>query len=388
MKIAIFTGTIPLMRRDVRALYVIEVLKHLIKFEDLEITLIAPGKLPDELKSDKITHVSYFYYNRVHFKKISAMLSPIPKLSNIKYDLLHCFGHDAATIALLAKKFRKNKALILFEMLGLDFAESEINARFSTPTKIFRPYTVWKEKMLIKHSDGIITLTESVREYILKNFREDNVFAVPHGIDLEFFAKERERDSDLIDKYGLKNKKVILYTGAISPLSGILYLIKAMKSINKKIENTSLLILGNGPLTSLVKDYISKNQLNNVIFVGWILHEEIPRYHSIADVLVNPDVRCMQTELDAPTKLFEYLASGKPIVASNLKSIREVVGENAILVEPENPEALADGILKVLTDEKLAKKLGENGKKIAANYSWEESSIKAYDIYRKILLKN
>ena len=79
----------------------------------------------------------------------------------------------------------------------------------------------------------------------------------------------------------------------------------------------------------------------------------------------------------SPLKLFEYMASKRPIVASDLPSIREILNEeSAILVEPGNPKALAEGIKKVLQDEELAKKLAENAHRDVQQYSWEKRAEK------------
>ena len=191
-----------------------------------------------------------------------------------------------------------------------------------------------------------------------------------------------------MNKLDLKNKKVIMYTGRISVLHGVFDLVKAMEIINKEIEDVALVIVGNGR-TGPMKEYVKKNKIKNVIFTGRFSHEKIPDHHSIADVLVIPHPSRIDSELQFPSKLLGYLASGKPIVSSNLKAIADVVGDNAILVEPENPQAFAEGILKLLNNEELAKRMGENGKKIVRNYSWEESAKKTYEAYKYLIsIKN
>lgn len=385
MKIAIFTGTIILTKYDARGIYVIETLKHLTKFENLEILLIAPNNVPDEIKND-FKHISYALYDKPHFRYLSAAISSIPKLLTNDYDLLHCIEEEAASIALVAQKMKRKKNPIIFQLLGLASAESEVHARFSLKSKIFKSFNVWREEVIIKQCSGMITLSEAIKDYLIKHYNipKNRIFAAPIGIDAKVFREKMKKDLTLINSLGLDNKKIILYAGWISALHGVLYLVKAMEIINTKFKDVMLVIVGFGPLKTLIEKYVEKNQIKNVIFTGKVPHEEITKYYSIADVLVIPHVRCMQTELNPTTKLFEYLAAGKPIVSSNLKPIADVVGENAVLVEPENPQAFADGILTLLNNEDLAKKMGENGKKIVHNYSWEESAKKIYEAYENM----
>ncbi|MFQ6056590.1 MAG: glycosyltransferase, partial [Methanosarcinales archaeon] len=312
MKIAIFTINI-LNKYDARSIYVIETLKHLTKFKDLEIVLIAPKEIPEELKN-RIKHIPYAIYDKPHFRYLSAIISSIPKLLAKDYDLLHCYGHEAASIALIAQKIKRKKIPIIFEIMGLSVAESEVHARVSLKSKIFRYFMIKRENTLLKKAKGIIVLTEAMRKYIIKqyNISENRVFVAPHGIDLELFGKNYEKDLTLINRLGFESKikKVIMYTGWISALHGVLDLVKAMEIINTKVKDVALVIVGYGPMESLIKEYVKKNQINNIIFTGKVSHKEIPKYHSIADVLVIPHVRRTDSELDFPTKLFEYLASG------------------------------------------------------------------------------
>lgn len=382
MKIAIFTGTIVLKKYDARAIYVIETLKYLSKFDDLDILLISPNNVPDEIKND-LKHISYTLYDKTHFRYVSAAFSSIPKLLTNDFDLLHCIEVEAASIALIANKIKRRKARIIFQVLGLASSESEVHSNFSLKAKIIKPFSIWRGNVIIERSYGFITLSEAVKDYLQTQYDilNSKIFVAPIGIDLELVGKASNEDLTLRNKLALDDKKVIMYAGWISALHGVLDLVKAMEIINDKIENVILVILGYGPLEALIKGYVKNKQIDNIIFTGKVPHNEIFKYYSIADVLVIPHVRCMQTELNPTTKVYEYLASGKPIVASNLKPIADVVGGNAVLVEPENPQAFAEGILKVLRNKDLANKMGENGKKIIFRYSWEESAKRIHEAY-------
>ena len=390
MKVAIFT-TDNLTKSDAASLIVNEPLKHLVKFKDLEIYLIAPNNIPDDIKNG-LKHIRYTQYNKPILRFLSAF-SAIPKLLREDYDLYHSTGIKATSILVIAQKIKRKKLPILcsgFEIEGFEDMESRIFSKKSCKNKISELLKKFRRSMSLKYTHGLIVPAESYKNFIAAhNIYKNKIFVIPYVVDQEIFGRKYEKDMLLLNELGLKNKRVIMYTGEITALHGISDLIKAMEIINNKIEDVVLIIVGDGSWTPRIKKYVKKKQIKNVIFTGRVSHEKIPYYHSIADVLVIPHVRRIDSELLYPSKLLECLASGKPIVASNLKAIADVVGENAILVEPENPQSFADGILTLLNNEELAKKMGENGKKIIYKYSWEESAKKLYGAYKDVLsIKN
>ena len=385
-KVAIFTAN-DLTVQDAASNVVIGPFKHLAKFKDLDIYLIAPNDIPDELKKD-LKYIRYTTYNTPILRFLSSF-SAIPKLLTGKYDLYHCYGEKAVSILLIAQMIKRKKSPILYswyEISGTTDIESKILGKKTLKNRFIRQLKEFRRGLSLKYTPAMVQPTEAFRDYIIEhNIYSKKIYVVPWGINLELHGNNSEKDQTLINKLGLKNKKVIMYAGEITALHGVSDLIKAMGIINDKIDTVALVIVGDGSWMSMIKKYVNESQLKNVIFTGRVPHTEFPRYHSIADVLVIPHVRRIDSELVYPSKLLECLASGKPIVASNLRAIADVVGDNAILVEPEKPQAFADGILQLLNNEDLAKKMGENGKKIIYDYSWEESAKKTYEVYKDLL---
>lgn len=386
MKVAIFT-TNDLTEHNAASNVVNGLLKQLIEFKDLEIHLIAPNDIPDELRND-LKFIRYTIYDKPILRFLSAF-SVIPKLLTENCDLYHCFGEKAVSILLIAQTIKRKKSPILyswFEITGTANVEPKILRKKSLKNKIVGRLKKFRRGLSLKHTHAMVQSTGAFRDYIIKhNIYKKKIFVVPFGINLELFGRNHGKDRTLINKLGLKSKKVIMYAGEITALHGVLDLIKAMEIINSKIKDVALVIVGDGSWAPMIREYVKKNQLKNVIFTGRVPHTEFPRYHGIANVLVIPHIKRIDTELGFPSKLLGCLASGKPIVSSNLKATADIVGDNAILVEPENPQAFADGILTLLNNEDLAKKMGENGKKVIYNYSWEESAKKLYDAYKDLL---
>lgn len=394
MRVGIFTGTINIQKEstDVRKLYILERLKYFVQ-DNIQFEIITPQVNVFTLyKINNIRYNTYKQVNKKHFKIISTLIFSSNKLKNLDCEMMHCYTHQAAVLAWIVNRFRKKKYLIIFEPMGLAYEESKLNRKSSLKVKLIRPFIKFEEKLIFQRSDAIAVYTDILKNYVSKEFNVaiDKICIIPHGVDFsdQYLADKLEKSSLLNKLNAPETNKVILYAGSLSELHGTPLLIEAIGYLNERKKNISFLIMGHGSLENKLRDWIEKNKLTNVHLLGFVPSEDVRIYFSLADILLIPHAKCMQTELDQPTKLFEYLASGKPIVSFNLKAIAEVVGDNAVLVEPDNPQAFADGILTLLNNEKLCREFGERGKIIARDYSWEASAKKQYDMYKNIYEKH
>jgi glycosyltransferase involved in cell wall biosynthesis len=139
-----------------------------------------------------------------------------------------------------------------------------------------------------------------------------------------------------------------------------------------------LLLIGDGLTRPEVERHLLDHGLGDLaVLTGSVPQEDGPAHLAACDVLVSPHVRNADGTpfFGSPTKVFEYMAMGKGLVASNLDQIGEVLrhGETALLVEPGDAEALAAGIERLLADEPLARRLGEAARRaVLASHTWTE----------------
>lgn len=389
MRVAIFTGTISLQKEnhDVRRLYITERIKYF-SLTNVQLEVVTPEVNKSTLPEDKnIKYNMYKLVKKKHLKLISVLIYSSIKLKKLDCKLIHCYTHHAAILAWLINQSRKQKYLILYEPMGLAYEESKLDQIHSAKVKVLRPFIKFEERLAFKKSNAIAVYTNMLKNYVSKEFCIDaeKIHVIPHGINLKHPAVNNTRKFSILNKLNIPQKnKIVLYAGSLSYLHGTPFLIEAIDLVNIKKQDVSFLVLGTGTLEDKLKIFIKENQLTNTYLLGFVPQEEIGIYLSLADILLIPHAKCMQTELDQPTKLFEYLDSGKPIVSFNLKSIAEVVGNNAILVEPDSPKALADGILTLIEDEALCEKLGEKGKLMVEEYTWEQSAKKQYELYKEL----
>ena len=132
------------------------------------------------------------------------------------------------------------------------------------------------------------------------------------------------------------------------------------------------------------KAFIKRNEILKAVIIGHVPPTTVPKYLVASDVVILPNIRKGHSEYTSPLKLFEYMASKRPIVTSDLPSIREILNvKNAILVEPGNPKSLAEGIKRALNDEELARKLTEKAYQDVQQYSWDNRVVKILEFMRK-----
>ena len=219
--------------------------------------------------------------------------------------------------------------------------------------------------------DGLIVNTNQLKNYYLtRGVHPKKIFVAGNGVDLKMFK-------NLAPKINLKNelkiplgKKVVCYTGHLYNWKGVKILALAMKDF--KDDDVVCYFVG-GLEKDIIrfKNFIKKNNIPNTTVVGHVSPVLIPKYQIVSDVLVLPNLKGGESRFSSPMKLFEYMASKRPIVAPDIPTIRELLNEkNSILVKPNNPEALTKGIKLVLNDKKLSEKLSKNAYYTVKKYDW------------------
>ncbi len=226
----------------------------------------------------------------------------------------------------------------------------------------------------------IVTISHGLEsEFIKLGFKQENIAVAPDGVDIEQFdiggtKEEFRKKLDLP-----QDKKIILYAGHLFDWKGI----DTLFSAAEYFDDDRLIVVVGGTEADLKKHKLKLNDRqfkNRIKMLGHKTHKLIPVFLKASDVLVLPNSgkEAVSRSFTSPLKLFEYMASKRPIVASDLLSIREILDENsAILVKPDDPVSLAEGIEKALRDNVLSDKISYNAFEKVRRYSW---SNRARDI--------
>lgn len=216
------------------------------------------------------------------------------------------------------------------------------------------------EKWAIKNSAVVITVCSSLTDIVKKEFPEKPVFQIE---DLPLSFNDITVSNETMEKVkkdlDIDGEVVIIYTGNFEGYQGLDLLIGAIPYVIKEVEDVKFLLVGGDErqVTGLKEKVRDLGVGEKVIFTGKRPLEEMPIYMGLADLLVSPRIKGTNT----PLKIYTYLKSGKPIVATNLLTHTQVLnGDIAVLTEPD-PASLAKGILLLVRDKRLREELGKSG---------------------------
>ena len=242
---------------------------------------------------------------------------------------------------------------------------------------------------VLRNSQIITANSRYTREAVIAidNSAENRVLIIPMGVDTSKF-NPKKRNSNLKEKYEAEH--LILSVGRLVEKKGINYLIIAMKDVVKYFPNAKLIIGGSGPERENLEDLTRSIGLDsNVIFVGYIDDSELPVYYASCDLFVLPSVKTKEGDTEGlGVVLLEAMASGTPVIGSDIGGIKDIIedGTNGLLAKPQDPEDLAEKIIKLLKDSELRHKLSEEGMKtIKEKFSWEIVAKKFADTIMKVI---
>lgn len=299
----------------------------------------------------------YNFYAKNKFKK---------EILNFKPDFIY---HRYTSFTFFVSKIAKQLAVPL--ILEFNSSGSWTTKYWGRGAKKYLLYPIVKfiENYNIQNASLIVVVSQPLKEGLLAlGVPENKILVNPNGVNQNKFnpaVKESNQCKKIKqDLTGNSDKVIVGFTGTFGVWHGIPQLVEAIDKILKQYPAAKIhfLLIGNGNLKNDAENKIG--HYKDVTFTGEVPYSEIQNYLSVCDILVSP--HCPQADgkefFGSPTKLFEYMAMGKAIVASDLGQIGKVIkdGETAILVKPGNVEELIDGILKLVGDKDL-REIGRRG---------------------------
>ena len=248
-------------------------------------------------------------------------------------------------------------------------------------------YIVRIARLVNRRMDIIITESESEKKEIVKFLciPEHRVKVIPSGVEEKYQPLDNIGvvKGELLAQYNIE-VPYILHVSAYRPVKNGTALIKAFADLKSRGVSHKLVIVGKptqkyGEVLGLIKEM---GLINDVITTGFVPDADMPKIYNAADLFVLPSYKESFGHV-----LVEAMACGCPVVTSNVTCMPEVVGDAGILIDPYNSNSLAEGMYKVLNDNKLRQNLKKKGLERAKLFSWEKCARETLKVYEELYQK-
>jgi glycosyltransferase involved in cell wall biosynthesis len=277
-------------------------------------------------------------------------------------------------------------------VLEYNGSEIWINRNWGMPLK-YEALSIRIEMVNLSYADLIVVVSKPMKDELVgRGIEPEKILVNPNGVDPERYSPDID-GSAVRKKYGMNGKLVIGFIGTFGKWHGAEVLAEAFGLLLEKNpryrETLRLLMVGDGVNMPLVRKAIERFRMADCcILTGLVPQEEGPGHLAACDILASPHVPNPDGTpfFGSPTKLFEYMAMEKGVVASELDQIGEILehGRTAWLVEPGDVGSLVIGLKGLVEDEPLRKRLGEAARREAVEkYTWKEHTRKIIEKLRE-----
>ncbi len=254
------------------------------------------------------------------------------------------------------------------------------------PNRVAYAYARGSLWVATHRSDRVLTVSEASKRDILRYFRvpDAKIDVIYNAIDERYGqAPPQEEIERVRERYQLDGP-FILYAGNIKPHKNLERLIEAFHSLRRGggFDHVRLLIIGDEiSKYATLRRAVHRHKLHKYVrFFGFVPDETLASLYRLASVFVFPS---LYEGFGLPP--LEAMASGTPVITSNVSSLPEVVGDAALLIDPYEPESIADAMRRVLTDASLRDHLRERGLARVRDFSWDRSVRRVREIYGEVL---
>jgi len=269
----------------------------------------------------------------------------------------------------LARKLRI--PLVLEVNAPLVYEQQQYRAGVTCP-----PLARWVERHIWQGADLVITVSESLRDQLQTSGVDPRrIQVLPNGFDPSLFHAD-SGSSVLRESLKIDGQFTVGFVGTFRPWHGVDLLLATFQELHQIDPNTHLILVGEGPLRSSFEEQVRNAGLEKAVtFAGRIAHQDVPNYLAAMDVAVAP-YPALDEFYYSPIKLFEYMAAGRPVVASRAGQVAEILtdGQTGLLYEPGNSADLLRCLQQVKTDPTLRLELGQRANASCSEYTWSRNA--------------
>ncbi len=311
---------------------------------------------PPIIRLPVLNYISLIY---THAKEIKL------QIVEFKPDVIVGFGVINANIAYRLAK--QNGIPFIYYLMD------ELNQL--VPQKYFRRLAKYIESNNARNANKVISISERLREYTIAiGAKRENTEVIRSGVDMDHFGKTDGRLA-IRNKYSIEENEIVLFfMGWLYSFSGLKEVAQELSKVeNKKLK---LMVLGKGELWETLQDLKKQSKLNDkIIIIDWIPYEEVPDYLAAADICILPAYKIDVMRNIVPIKMYEYMAAGKPVIATDLPGLNREFGSNNGIHYVSKPEETPTKALELHRKNSIYIE-GAKSRRFAERYGWEKLADK------------
>lgn len=240
----------------------------------------------------------------------------------------------------------------------------------------------WRLPLMARRADAIIVPSQSVKTEVCEHLgiADSRITVIPEAPRSSFWQVPIEETVAVRRRLNIGDD-FILFVGTIEPRKNLLTLVRAFEALRSKVAQTQLVLVGDeGWLTGDLHDFLKTADVSErVRLVGYLADDELRALYSSCRVFVYPS---LYEGFGLP--LLEAMACGAPVVTSDISSIRETVGDVALLTSPTDVDALARSIVRLLESPAEREQRSAAGKQHASQFSWDKAAAATLNVYRRL----
>jgi len=312
---------------------------------------------------------------------ISVILSSFAILRKIDPDVivLNYPSPYTGLLGFLEGKLRRKKVVADFNDLIAQYSGALLNLdQKSLTAKLL----VQVQRFIVRNSDRTIAPTRFIKDYAVSlGVPENKMSIIPNGVDTKLFDSNDLDSAKVRRDLHLSRERLCVYSGRLDGWAGMNILKGLCDTARMKKVNVKFLLVGSGDSKNIHED--------NILYLGEMPHEKIPSILALADVILIPFPNNEVSHAASPLKLFEAMSMQKPIIASRVAGIQEVIsdGENGFLANPDSPDEWIQKLEILLNSEKLAARMGENARRtVEDRFDWDTLAKQYEEILNALCL--
>jgi glycosyltransferase involved in cell wall biosynthesis len=313
------------------------------------------------------------------FSDASRMIYRFAKsIKRIKPDMVHAhYAFSAGFLAVITKPI--HKAPVVITSHGEDIQVVK-EIEYGMRLKMHRRLLV---NLSLKWCDAHVLVSNSMRDAAIDaGSHEDKLYTIHNMFVLPNMKIHEEQIQDVLRKYEIpSNRKILLSVSRLHPTKGLNYLIESMKVVIHTYKNSHLVIAGDGEEREELEKLVNEQGLiDYVTFTGWV--EGVEKLALIRSC----DVFCLPSLKEGlPITLFEPMYYSKPIVATNVGGVSEVLEESGYIVEKANVDSFSNAILKLLSDSNEREKVGKMANKRLKQFFTDNIVVQYEELFKSLI---